>query len=830
MTFVNLSDIERQALSFMKGKGITLPDGGLNIDGEIHRYATEDDKPGAKAGAYQIWPDGKNHDGKPHGWFKDWRQGITIRWQYDSKDNPPPREKPTKKEMAEIKAKTDADKRAQLDAQNKATVQARQFWENAHSIEDRGHPYLIKKRVNVYGDMRISADRKLLIFPWRDIQTSELVTIHTIDANGNKRWHKGAPKRGGYVIESNEAENCSVIVTEGAATALSIYEALSSRYTVIAAGDCGSLKYAAEAARKKWPEHEIYVAADDDWKSKQSGRKNHGLEAATPLLEAGLVDGILLPPFDKKSGDATDWNDYASICGIESTREALEKQIGESRKTGGNPRPSKEKHDEETALSEAAKRQKPDQAIVFYQMMKDCGVEAFKDEETGMPLVKFPSGGRFTVDWLHSEHFLARMSKMFAKRELFTISNAKIGQSLKLLVDDANSVPKRRTYVRLAGHADAIYLDLCDEEYNAVKIDECGWNIITDSPIMFRRGDSSQALPYPEHGGSLNMLREFINADDDSFVLLVGWLLSALSPTGGFPLLAISAEAGSGKSTITTLVSKLIDPHSAERLSLFKDEDALVSAAASRWIVPFDNVSGLSSDKSDALCRLATGGGLSKRKLYTDNDNFTCNVKRPVILNGIELNLSRLDLLDRATIVKLKTISEWRPESDIYDSFAKQRPFILGSLLDAVSTALKERNWKPPKLPRMADATAFILRAEKGDGLPWLEGTYQKTLENAEDAKRIIALDTDLVGCAILRLIEEGGGNWSGSMGDLYSQISDMMEIEQKRYLPQIYNLGRKLTELAPLLRQEGITIERKRKSKGFFIYIWRGERPQEEL
>jgi phage/plasmid primase-like uncharacterized protein len=484
MTHVNLFDIERQLLSFIKDKEISLPEEELHIDGQIHRYATpEDNKPGAKTGAYQIWPDGKNHDGRPHGWFKDWRQGNTIRWQYDSKDDPPPREKPTQKEMAEIKAKTEADKRAQLDARNRAVVQARQLWENASPIADSSHPYLKKKGISVYGDMRISANRELLIFPWRNIQTGELVTVHTINTNGDKRWHKGAPKRGGYVIESKEAENCSIIITEGAATALSVYEALSSLYTVIAAGDCGSLKYAAGAAREKWPGYEIYVAADDDWKSEQSDGKNHGLEAASSLLEVGLVDGILIPPFNRKSGDVTDqqtdWNDYASAFGTDSTRDSLEKQIVESRKIERNTGAPKEQHDEEIALSEASKRQKPDQAIVFYQMTKDCGVEVFRDEETGMPLAKFPSGERFVVDWLRSEHFLARMSKMFAKREQFTIGNAKMEQALRLLVDNANNVPKQRTYVRLAGHDGTIYLDLCDEKYNVVKIDESGWNIIT---------------------------------------------------------------------------------------------------------------------------------------------------------------------------------------------------------------------------------------------------------------------------------------------------------------------------------------------------------------
>jgi hypothetical protein len=43
----------------VKDKDITLPEEKLCIDGKIHRYATDEDKLGAKAGAYQIWPDGK---------------------------------------------------------------------------------------------------------------------------------------------------------------------------------------------------------------------------------------------------------------------------------------------------------------------------------------------------------------------------------------------------------------------------------------------------------------------------------------------------------------------------------------------------------------------------------------------------------------------------------------------------------------------------------------------------------------------------------------------------------------------------------------------------
>ena len=49
----------------------------------------------------------------------------------------------------------------------------------------------------------------------------------------------------------------------------------------------------------------------------------------------------------------------------------------------------------------------------------------------------------------------------------------------------------------------------------------------------------------------------------------------------------------------------------------------------------FDNVDTLAR-LSDALCRLSTGGGLSKRKLYSDGDVFSVDAMRPVLIAGLD--------------------------------------------------------------------------------------------------------------------------------------------------------------------------------------------------
>jgi hypothetical protein len=92
--------------------------------------------------------------------------------------------------------------------------------------------------------------------------------------------------------------------------------------------------------------------------------------------------------------------------------------------------------------------------------------------------------------------------------------------------------------------------------------------------------------------------------------------------------------------------------------------------------------------------------------LHTDKDEIIFEGQRALILNGIPSLTDRTDLADRAVTIHLRAIPEERrrPEDEIAADFAKARPGILGALLDAVSTAL--RNLAEVKLdrsPRMAD-------------------------------------------------------------------------------------------------------------------------------
>ncbi len=228
-------------------------------------------------------------------------------------------------------------------------------------------------------------------------------------------------------------------------------------------------------------------------------------------------------------------------------------------------------------------------------------------------------------------------------------------------------------------------------------------------------------LPTPEPGGSIDELRSFLNEDDDTWRLIVAWLVAMLRPRGPYPALALFAEQGSGKSTTGRLLRELIDPNAAPLRAEPHDGRDLMIAANNSWCLAYENLSHVPPWLSDAFCRLSTGGGFATRELYTDQDEVIFDSQRPVLLTSIEEVATRSDLLDRCLVIWMGAIrdEERRSEDEMYAAFEQVRPRILGALLDAVATALRELpNVKLPGLPRMADFALWVTAAETALGCP----------------------------------------------------------------------------------------------------------------
>ena len=363
------------------------------------------------------------------------------------------------------------------------------------------------------------------------------------------------------------------------------------------------------------------------------------------------------------------------------------------------------------------------------------------------------------------------------------------------------------THVRVAEYDSAIFVDLGNDDWQAVRISADGWQIVESKevPVKFRRTRGMLSLPKPETGGSLDSLRSFVNVREDDFILVAAWLVAALRPNKPCPCLGMHGEQGSAKSTTARACRDLIDPNVASLRSRPRDERDLMIAANNSWILSFDNLSNLSAENSDAICRVVTGGGLSTRELFTDDDEIIFNSMRPIIFNGIEELANRSDLLERSLILNLPRITEEKrkTEAEFWRDFEAAKPKIIGAIFDKVAEALRKLPAvKLAKKPRMADFAEFAFAAFGDEFINRYEQSRRSANETALEASPV---------ALIVQKFMENREVWEGKASDLLKEfeiLAGEKERNQKDFPKQPNALSGKLKRIAPNLRAIGIEFE----------------------
>lgn len=426
--------------------------------------------------------------------------------------------------------------------------------------------------------------------------------------------------------------------------------------------------------------------------------------------------------------------------------------------------------------------------------------------------------GEHLETWpIKSQTFKRYVAKQFFESEGKAINSDALSAALNLM--EATALfdgEEHDIHVRVAGQDGNIYIDLCNGNWQVVEVTPSGWHVIDESPVRFRRSRGMVAFPAPKKGGSINLLRDFLNVDEITWRLIVAWLVSSLRPRGPYPLLALFAEQGSGKSTAGRLLRTLVDPNSAPLRSEHRDPRDLMIGANNSWCLAYDNLSFIPAWLSDALCRLSTGGGFATRELYTDQDEIIFDAMRPVMLTSIEDVATRSDLLDRCLIVWLPAIPEEcrRREEEIVTAFEMVQPLIFGALLDALSGAQRELpHTQLDRLPRMADFAIWVTAAE--GTLGWQRGDFMAAYKGNRDSANDLAIESSSVGQPLLEFLDSNGG-WDGSAGDLLEALEQRISEQVKRHNSWPKNgrsLAGQLKRLSPNLRLAGWEISYHRES-----------------
>lgn len=439
-------------------------------------------------------------------------------------------------------------------------------------------------------------------------------------------------------------------------------------------------------------------------------------------------------------------------------------------------------------------------------------------DQRGEPYAAFKIEGRRQVYSITSRPFRRWLAHKAYKKTGKMLSEQQFQQRLRVLEGQACfDGPCIPLHVRVAWHDGDIYYDL--GEWRAVKITSEGWEIVEEPPILFRHFAHQQPQVEPLPGGSLDLLDGLVNlASESDRLLLKVYLVTSLVPHIPRPILAAHGAHGSGKSFLFRLLKKLLDPSALETLSAPDNPREFIQLASHHLAVYFDNLASLPTWLSDGLARLCTGEGYSKRALYTDDDDMLYALRGLGGANGINLAVSKADLLDRCLILSMERIvgEKRRQEAELLATFHEARPLILGAVFDALARAMKELpGVQRASWPRMADfarwgcAVARALGRSEGEFLRAYMGNIEE--QNAE------ALEASPVAQALLYFMQRRQ-RWSGTPSELLRELNRLasqqvgIASDSRSWPKDARWLTRRLNEVRPNLQDVGLLVDTGRK------------------
>lgn len=349
-----------------------------------------------------------------------------------------------------------------------------------------------------------------------------------------------------------------------------------------------------------------------------------------------------------------------------------------------------------------------DLALEGHRFYMSTDGEPFAVSLDGPKLVRLLRGGK---TGLRAE--LARRYRNATQR---VAPQQALADALLTLEGEAAEEDPLELALRVAQHKSSWFLDLGDNTGRAVQIGAGGWQVVDESPVLFRRSVLTGPLPVPQRGGDFGDLWDLLNVADVDRPLVLAWLVSVLIPGIPHPILALFGEQGTGKTSAARTLGSLIDPSPVPVRKAPRDADSWVTAAAGSWVVPLDNLSAVSEWLSDTLCRAVTGDGDVKRQLYTDGGLVVFAFRRCVLLTGIDLGALRGDLADRLLTVDLSVIpaEARRQEAELQVRWQERHPYLLGAILDlAASVASVLPSVHLGSHPRMADFARVLAAVDQ---------------------------------------------------------------------------------------------------------------------
>lgn len=380
-------------------------------------------------------------------------------------------------------------------------------------------------------------------------------------------------------------------------------------------------------------------------------------------------------------------------------------------------------------------------------------------------------------------------------------------------------------HLRSAKLGDAYYIDLCDDEWRVVRVDSSGYSVVERSPVLFVRTKGMRSLPYPSAPGQLEKLWEHINIPESRRALVLAWLLDGFRPDTPYPVLELTGEMGSSKSTAQTRLRDLIDPNEVALRSKPKTVEDIYIAASNSYVVSYENLSHLTAEQQDALCIISTGGGYSTRQMYTNGDEFVMKSKCPIMLNGINPVASQPDLIERTISVELPSIPPQNRQDDqtLAENWGRDCTEIFSGLLTLFARALAGLSKVTIEGRQQKRMLAYQRLGESMCvALGQKSGYFSEQFDLAQGEGVVRGLETYGISNAIQVLLSGHKKPWEGTYLALLGELTELPGVDRSHWPKSARHLASQLKRIAPGLRRLGIGVERlERDRQGSWVKIF---------
>lgn len=413
------------------------------------------------------------------------------------------------------------------------------------------------------------------------------------------------------------------------------------------------------------------------------------------------------------------------------------------------------------------------------------------------------------------------------------VKNADVKNAYDTIIANTASCPDEvPVYIRVGQEGKSIFYDLNNNNQQVIKISKKGVVIgqLKSVKGMLFNADATmceQVVPSKNSEYSLmDFISDFFQVDENQRVLLAVYICAAFIPKISHPILIVEGEKGAGKTTLLEKVWQIINPVKKELFAMPCNKDSLVTMLSNNYFCPIDNIGKMTNEYSNVLCQASTGGNMTKRKLFSDNTEYTINLKRIVALNGIDLGITQSDLLDRTILIRLNRIDESKrqPMEIINEKFEKCLPDILGDIFSILSKALSiYPNVTLEKYPRMADfyryGYAIAEAMETGYGQKFIND-YDQNIELATD--EAIGKSPFLES---VRILMDKSDYWKGTATELLAKLRGVLSglytgVNINSLIPNTPNaISRELTKHSHELKASDITFKLGR-SKNRYIEL----------